>query len=280
MCGDLWGMQTDPTSIIRIIGPHWISSFVDLKHLAVWGPGGPRILPEFAMAEAAPPHHDLAEELAALRALTEFQHQEMVEKLDSRFLSLEKLITKPWHGSDAPRRMSYTYMERSAEVSDEPSNQENDSVEPPLSYTSFASHDLKLKECTEVADAKLSRRKFASQKTRSVPEGQKMPNCVTTMVQNPAFDAFFGFVVITNAVFIGIDLEMTLSPEAPDLSLYAAFRMVQYLYTILFTVELLLRIRAADGLIGFLWTDDWHWNCLDPWAAQSWMPHCPKERVL
>ena len=30
-----------------------------------------------------------------------------------------------------------------------------------------------------------------------------MPNRVATMVQNPAFDAFFGFVVITNAVLIG-----------------------------------------------------------------------------
>ena len=42
--------------------------------------------------------------------------------------------------------------------------------------------------------------------------------------------------------------------------------VVQYLYTLLFTAELLLRIRAVDGLYGFLWTDDWHWNCLVPRA--------------
>lgn len=211
------------------------------------------------MVEAAQAQH-LAEELAALRALTEFQHQEMVEKLDSRFFSLEKLVR------DAPRRLSY--MERSAE-SDRPClGKEHESLEVP-SYVSFASHDLKLKACTDSADAQISRRKFASQKTRSDAGGQKMPNRVATMVQNPAFDAFFGFVVITNAVFIGIDLEMSTSPGTPDLGMYLAFRVVQYLYTFLFTIELLLRIRAADGLTGFMWTDDWHWNFLDIFIVTS-----------
>jgi hypothetical protein len=44
--------------------------------------------------------------------------------------------------------------------------EEHESLEVP-SYVSFASHDLKLKACTDSADAQISRRKFASQKTRS-----------------------------------------------------------------------------------------------------------------
>ena len=48
--------------------------------------------------------------------------------------------------------------------------EEHESLEVP-SYVSFASHDLKLKACTDSADAQISRRKFASQKTRSVAGG-------------------------------------------------------------------------------------------------------------
>ena len=48
--------------------------------------------------------------------------------------------------------------------------EDEDSMGQP-SYTSFASHDLKLRECTDNVDAKISRRKFASQRTRSVKEG-------------------------------------------------------------------------------------------------------------
>lgn len=176
----------------------------------------------------------------------------MVEKLSSGFVSLEKLLR------EAPRRRSYL-----ESGSDRPArSQDNDSMEMP-SYISFADHNLNLKACTDDADAKLSRMKFATPKTRSMPEGQKIPNCAATMVQNPAFDAFFGFVVITNAVFIGIDLEMSTSSGTPDLGVFLAFRAVQYLYTFLFASELLLRIRAADGVRHFFWTDDWHWNSLD-----------------
>ena len=45
--------------------------------------------------------------------------------------------------------------------------------------------------------------------------------------------------------------------------------MVQYFYTLLFTIELVFRMAAANGVIGFLWTDDWHWNLLAAWFCSS-----------
>eukprot|EP00438_Fugacium_kawagutii_P010729 Skav213180 [mRNA] locus=scaffold11:222245:222628:- [translate_table: standard] len=69
---------------------------------------------------------------------------------------------------------------------------------------------------------------------------------------------FFSAVVITNAIFIGIDVERSLEDPGPR---PLAFRIVQTLYTLLFCSELALRF-AAYGIRLFC-SEDWAWICMD-----------------
>lgn len=69
---------------------------------------------------------------------------------------------------------------------------------------------------------------------------------------------FFSGVVITNAIFIGIDVERSLEDPGPR---PLAFRIVQTLYTLLFCSELALRF-AAYGIRLFC-SEDWAWISMD-----------------
>ena len=69
---------------------------------------------------------------------------------------------------------------------------------------------------------------------------------------------FFAGVVITNAIFIGFDVERSLGDPNPR---PLAFRLIQSLYTLLFCSELALRF-AAYGL-RLLCSEDWAWVLMD-----------------
>mmetsp|Transcript_61513 Transcript_61513/g.144092 ORF Transcript_61513/g.144092 Transcript_61513/m.144092 type:complete len:591 (-) Transcript_61513:360-2132(-) len=75
-------------------------------------------------------------------------------------------------------------------------------------------------------------------------------------VQHPSFEIFFGMVVITNAIFIGVDVQQSLSGDTPE-----AFQVVQSIYAFLFTLELTARLMA-HGLRLFV-SDDGLWTMLD-----------------
>lgn len=83
---------------------------------------------------------------------------------------------------------------------------------------------------------------------------------VQRITRHVAFDIFFGAVVVTNAIFIGIDVGFHVGQsKSRDVS----FKVIQYVYTLAFTVEIFFRIGAEwhDG-----WTcrgEDRAWNCFD-----------------
>lgn len=89
-------------------------------------------------------------------------------------------------------------------------------------------------------------------------------SCLQLIVRHPFFEAFFGVVVLTNAIFIGVDVHMNaIRPQNTD----ATLRIVQYIYAGLFTTELILKI-CAEGR-EFLWSEEWAWNYLDVFIVLS-----------
>ena len=84
------------------------------------------------------------------------------------------------------------------------------------------------------------------------------------MVHHRFFESFFAFVVVTNAIFIGIDVQRSVDQPGPK---PIEFKVFQYLYAAIFTIELLLRL-AADGLRFFI-SDDWAWSWLDLFIVLS-----------
>lgn len=224
------------------------------------------------MGEVKP---DLMQEVMALRGLAEFQHEEMIQKLENRFSSLEHLLRSCWpHLSEElplPRLVPPTFsMPRQASDQSKPESastqQDSDRSQ---NYVSFASFDKQLKDCTNNVDAVLSRKKFASSVMKS-REGEgktvvKRGQVIQSIVQHSAFDAFFGVVVIANAFYIGIDLEMDLATNGAPRTV--AMQVFLYLFTALFTFELIMRI-AAEGQ-RFFYSEDWHWNYLDIFIVAS-----------
>jgi len=82
--------------------------------------------------------------------------------------------------------------------------------------------------------------------------------CCERIIQTPAFDLFFACVILTNAVFIGIEVQYGLdNPEEP----HWIFTVCRNIYTVLFSIELFLRLGAQR--FRFFCGEDRRWNSLD-----------------
>ena len=94
--------------------------------------------------------------------------------------------------------------------------------------------------------------------TGSGAHAQREQNgCLRRFVDNQVFDAFFAVVVLTNSIFIGFEVEFGISPEPrPDF-----IRVLQYVYTASFAIELMLRISAFGR--HFFCSQEWSWSLLD-----------------
>lgn len=71
------------------------------------------------------------------------------------------------------------------------------------------------------------------------------------------FNVFFAFVILSNSLFLGLQLEMKASGETP-----ASLTVVNVIYAILFTGEMTIRIMAM-GLSTYLFGKGAGWNWLD-----------------
>ena len=78
------------------------------------------------------------------------------------------------------------------------------------------------------------------------------------VVKHHAFDLFFTLVVITNSLFIGVELQIRVDSDE-DSPIF--LQVMLYLYTSLFLIELWFRI-AADRW-KYLFGEDWAWAWLD-----------------
>ena len=210
-----------------------------------------------------------------LQALVKRLHKEVMQKLDDQDVLLRRVTPTPAPAPPLlfdPRSspsLTSSVMQDMTNAGSSSSAQEGTSgsheratsrdaeYKTLCTYTSF---DGQLREGADSVAASVSRKQFAETtgKQHVHSEEARRPCTVKGMVENPFFDIFFGMVVLTNAVFIGIDLQERLSNQGEQpLSL----RIVQYFYALLFAIELILRMVAHGKR--FLFSEDWMWGLLD-----------------
>jgi len=78
--------------------------------------------------------------------------------------------------------------------------------------------------------------------------------------QSLAFNIFFALVIITNAIFMGIQLEWSVANM--DMSVRTSFLLISSIYALLFSVEMFIRICAV-GPLSYFCSSGCGWNWLD-----------------
>jgi len=127
----------------------------------------------------------------------------------------------------------------------------------PLFHT-FTQADLALRQRAADVESKRTRRLFQAKSSLEGIEQEDRRNGLQGLIDHPAFDSFFALLVVTNTIFIGIEVQEAISnPGVRPTSFY----VVQYIYTALFTLELMLRV-VAEGHRLFL-DEEWMWAWLD-----------------
>ena len=156
------------------------------------------------------------------------QHQEVLERLSKQDDMLVRLLERPvvsLHRSrtglsdrsrgsklsrealrPAPSYPMNMISEESKEMSSEPS--QTDSTRHNL-FVSYTEADLEHKHQALHVGSRSERRRFASIRSSTAFQGSRS-KIWKDMVQHPAFEVVFGIVVITNAVFIGVDVQQSL----------------------------------------------------------------------
>ena len=82
----------------------------------------------------------------------------------------------------------------------------------------------------------------------------------TSCVKSWRFESFFAGVLVSNAIFLGVQTQWTSLHLQEDLP--GVFLTLQMIYAVLFILEILLRL-AAWGPLGFFCATDWAWHLLD-----------------
>jgi len=81
------------------------------------------------------------------------------------------------------------------------------------------------------------------------------------LAEHPGFDLFYGFCILTNGVFIGIQTDWLANNPGADAPLHVY--VLNIIYTVLFVVELVLRIYAGGCTFYFWSSPQLMWNYLD-----------------
>ncbi|OLQ10077.1 Voltage-dependent L-type calcium channel subunit alpha-1D [Symbiodinium microadriaticum] len=208
-----------------------------------------------------------------IRSLLKEIHSDICNRLDRQDEAINRIhVIRGPMPMPAPKTPSSHVTEASSMASSLPLDDMNDapigsptfhrySLRPRL-FSTFQDYDTALWDMATNADARNSRARFAAQKSGegegSSLERSGVSRRVSNIVKRPCFDMICALAVITNSLFLGIEVEMSKSyPSGLPLTLV----VIQYLYAWWFTTELALRI-VADGR-HFFCSEDWAWGFLD-----------------
>eukprot|EP00434_Breviolum_minutum_P026505 symbB.v1.2.023431.t1/scaffold2143.1/size88057/2 len=123
-------------------------------------------------------------------------------------------------------------------------------------FRTFESIDADLKEgAASVDEQEAANRKKRAQSSAHFPD---IDSCLYRLTKNPWFDIFFACIVVTNSVFIGVEVSYSIHNGG---AAEPAIEAIRYGYAVIFAVELVIRV-SANGLKFFL-SDEWIWNWLD-----------------
>lgn len=122
-------------------------------------------------------------------------------------------------------------------------------------FRTFESIDADLKDGAATVDEKEAARKKRQQ---SFVSTNTEKGCLVKLTTHPWFDIFFACVVVCNSIFVGVEVSHTIyykGDTGPFLE------VVRYIFAVIFTLELILRISAGGRT--FFTSDEWMWNWLD-----------------
>lgn len=128
----------------------------------------------------------------------------------------------------------------------------------PRIFTSYTNDDLAHAAMANIADANQNRSKYCAEKTGCVDIARDDRSCAERIVKNNVFDLVCALVVISNLIFLGVEVEISISSQGQR---QTTIQVIGYAYTLWFLLELCLRI-ACDGRALFC-NEDWMWAWLD-----------------
>ncbi|CAJ1351995.1 unnamed protein product [Effrenium voratum] len=198
----------------------------------------------------------LPEEASGIPALLRQHHEAVMRRLDLQ----DDLLHKVLNGMISPAFAMMPEEDAMREGSPPKKVPQTQTSHASL-LTSYTMEDLQHKDDALQAHSQHSRKRFATptQKARRIDE-----NCLQMVVKHHVFEAFFALVVISNAVFIGIDVQRTVTT---GVSRSTDIQVIQYSYTGLFLLELLMRILAFGRK--FFVSEEWMWAWLDLFIVTS-----------
>ena len=89
----------------------------------------------------------------------------------------------------------------------------------------------------------------------------------TWLLDTQTAHIFFALVVVSNSIYLGVQLEYYANTK--DYSSSAdLFMCLHLVYAVLFTIEVCLHL-LAEGIVHYLWSEDWAWNWLDGFVVTS-----------
>jgi len=125
----------------------------------------------------------------------------------------------------------------------------------PQLFSTFTQHDLAHAEMANMKDEALAQAEYG--KTSATHEEAK-GQCLQRLVKSNAFDLCCALIVISNSIFLGVEVEMSIASGGER---NATLQAIQFIYSGWFLLELVLRI-AVDGRKLF-YGEDWMWAWLD-----------------
>lgn len=125
-------------------------------------------------------------------------------------------------------------------------------------FSTFSHYDLALQSAADTQEGAHSRMVFNHMSLRDVGDDAHKESCVQRMVRSSAFDLLCAMAVMTNSIFIGIEVQLSLSA---DNDVTTSIHVIQYVYAAWLFLELAMRIWA-DGCSIFC-GPDWMWSLLD-----------------
>lgn len=228
-----------------------------------------------------------------LKTMMEKMRKDMMLRLDGQETMLRELLSRKSAASDVGRSMSHTVSTVSEALSSK-----LDSVKPTSSmnvcydlqdmsddddlpadlypkvgspsltptnavFSMYDDWDLELFEKAEQSEVRRHRSRFAlngkgNRFTSSTGSMGVFTSFIQRTVRHPSFAMFCAMVVVSNSVFIGVEVQMSL--DHPD-RLPTSINVIQYCFATFFVIELFLRV-VADGR-NFFCGEDWKWSLLD-----------------
>eukprot|EP00929_Paragymnodinium_shiwhaense_P034643 TRINITY_DN1881_c0_g1_i1.p1 TRINITY_DN1881_c0_g1~~TRINITY_DN1881_c0_g1_i1.p1 ORF type:complete len:645 (+),score=77.52 TRINITY_DN1881_c0_g1_i1:49-1935(+) len=105
-----------------------------------------------------------------------------------------------------------------------------------------------------------------SHKLQRMADARQTVSCSQTVVRHPAFEGYFAFLIVVNAIATCVEVHVSL--KNPGEEPPPAFALLGHALGIMFFLELVVRVVAYGR--AFLAGPDYGWNCFDIVLVVSW----------